>query len=268
MPQREILASFEGYFSRPIAPTRRIALGTMVLPTEGDPPWGPVLLGGIVARFAPMLDEDTDEEVDLLIDDLDEGRHVGQPRVRHRLQFDRIGLSSCRHRLVRSGSLHFEFNADRATPSQQVLGAVYAAATLRSVGMRAHVTSDPDRSARSAAFSAIRKGMDWVGGIDAALIRYLAEGRDVIVNAHDDPVGWARRRLGIVGAGGDSGSGDDFHRVVSRSFRLRLVEAHPDHGGSIEFAAERIAELREARRILLDVNLHRTAAGTGAEGPP
>ena len=30
-----------------------------------------------------------------------------------------------------------------------------------------------------------------------------------------------------------------------------LVEAHPDHGGSVELAAGRIADLREARRILL-----------------
>jgi curved DNA-binding protein CbpA len=38
---------------------------------------------------------------------------------------------------------------------------------------------------------------------------------------------------------------------VSRSFRELLIQAHPDHGGSVELAADRIAELREARRILI-----------------
>ena len=40
-------------------------------------------------------------------------------------------------------------------------------------------------------------------------------------------------------------------KVVQRRFRELLREAHPDHGGATDDAAKRIAELTEARRILL-----------------
>jgi hypothetical protein len=39
---------------------------------------------------------------------------------------------------------------------------------------------------------------------------------------------------------------------VQRQFREMLRAAHPDHGGAHEDAAERIADLTEARRILLE----------------
>jgi curved DNA-binding protein CbpA len=38
---------------------------------------------------------------------------------------------------------------------------------------------------------------------------------------------------------------------VQRRFRDLLREAHPDHGGASDDAANRISELTEARRILL-----------------
>jgi curved DNA-binding protein CbpA len=38
---------------------------------------------------------------------------------------------------------------------------------------------------------------------------------------------------------------------VQRRFRDLLREAHPDHGGATDDAAQRISELTEARRILL-----------------
>ena len=38
---------------------------------------------------------------------------------------------------------------------------------------------------------------------------------------------------------------------VQRRFREQLMAAHPDHGGDADGAAQRIAELTEARRILL-----------------
>ena len=40
--------------------------------------------------------------------------------------------------------------------------------------------------------------------------------------------------------------------AVQRQFREMLRAAHPDHGGSTDAAAGRIAELTEARRILLE----------------
>ncbi|MGZ8764669.1 MAG: J domain-containing protein, partial [Acidimicrobiia bacterium] len=39
---------------------------------------------------------------------------------------------------------------------------------------------------------------------------------------------------------------------IQRRFRRLLRVAHPDQGGTSRGAAERIAELREARELLLD----------------
>ena len=39
--------------------------------------------------------------------------------------------------------------------------------------------------------------------------------------------------------------------VVQQAFRDALRDAHPDHGADHDSAAQRIAELTEARRILL-----------------
>lgn len=229
------LAIFEAYYSRPIAPTRRVALGKMMLPTDPAPGFGGVLLGGIMARFVRELDEDLDEDLDRLVDDLEAGRHIGQPRLRHRLQVDRIGLARCRHRLDADGEqFRFSFDSAVGTPTQHVLCAAYAAADV--------VTEE-----RPALFAAIRKGLDWIGPIDDALVRYLSDRRSLGASAGSDPKGWALERLGVAGAL----DGDALHSAVSRAFRELLIEAHPDHGGSVELAADRIAELREARRILL-----------------
>ena len=50
-----ILAELEAFLSRPIAPTRRIALGAMDLPCDPAPGFGGILLGGIVERFRPSI---------------------------------------------------------------------------------------------------------------------------------------------------------------------------------------------------------------------
>ena len=59
-----------------------------------------------------------------------------------------------------------------------------------------------------------------------------------------DPEAWA---LGVLGLAGPRPA----RRDVQRRFRDLLRVAHPDHGGGESDAAERIAELTEARRILL-----------------
>jgi hypothetical protein len=190
-----------------------------------------------MARFARELDEDTDEDLDALVDDLESGRHIGQPRLRHRLQVDRVGLARCRHRLDSTGEqFRFSFEASVGTPTQHVLCAAYAAAAVES-------------DDRTALFAALRKGMDWMGPIDDALVRYLSDRRSLGATSHSDPVGWAMTRLGLpAGLPVDE---DLRHAQVSLAFRELLIEVHPDHGGSVELAADRIAELREARRILL-----------------
>jgi hypothetical protein len=49
-----------------------------------------------------------------------------------------------------------------------------------------------------------------------------------------------------------AGKGVD-RRDVQQRFRRMLRLAHPDHGGDAEGAADRIAELTEARELLLEM---------------
>ncbi len=233
-----ILAELEAYQSRPIAPTRRIALGRLDLPCDPAPGSGGVLLGGILARFVPELDEDTATEVHQLLSDVERGRHVAQPRARHRLQTDRIGLRPCHHRLVGRGeSLHLEIDDTRGTPAQHVLAAVYATGTVAA-------------PLRPAVVASVRKGMRWSGPIGSPLISHLVgRGRDLPVSAAADPVAWALRVLRLVTA--RSGHPSPSRRDVQQAFRVQLRAAHPDHGADDDVAAERIADLAEARRILL-----------------
>ena len=65
--------------------------------------------------------------------------------------------------------------------------------------------------------------------------------------AWDDPVAWA---MDILGLEAEEEARISRH-AVQRRFRILLRDAHPDHGGVDTGAADRIAELTEARRILL-----------------
>ena len=239
-----LLAELEIFHSRPIAPTRRIAVGQAWLPGPRDgsgPGLGGLLLGAVCARFGPGLTHDLLGEVMGLAHELEQRLSVAQPRLRHRLQSDRVGLTRSRQRLYgsaggsSSGELRCEFEGWRATPSQLVLGAVYAAG-LAGPGVR------------SEALRAVRRGLAWRGDIGPALFAYLAAGRSSAnpARAVADPVGWALEVLGFE------------HEVelpeqaaVRRGFREALRAAHPDLGAAEAEAADRIAELSEARRILL-----------------
>ncbi len=249
-----ILADLEAFHSRPIAPTRRIALGELDLPCDPAPGFGGILLGGIVARFLPDVDEDTQVDVTRLLGDVEHGRRIAQPRARHRLQEDRVGLRPCHHRLLGQGeTLVLDLDATRGTPAQHVLCAVYAVATLPA-------------PVRPVVVSTVRKAMRWHGSIGPALIAQLA-GRhaDLSVSAASDPVGWALRVLDLVSNEGPSGRGAPLRgsalvasaprmpsrKDVQQAFREQLRAAHPDHGADDDGAAQRIAELSEARRILL-----------------
>ena len=53
---------------------------------------------------------------------------------------------------------------------------------------------------------------------------------------------------------------------VQRRFRRLVRLAHPDHGGESAGAAERMAELSEAREVLLSVVTDTVGRGSGAAG--
>ncbi len=231
-----LLAELESHLSRPIAPTRRVALGRLTLPVDPAPGFGGILLGGIVARFGPDLAEDFHDEVLHLTHELEHGRRIAQPRLRHRLQADRVGLQTCRHRLVGRGErLSFHFDVEKGTPAQHVLCAVYAAGTVT-------------EALRPAVMDTVRRGFRWRGEVDASLISHLAGRRSVAgTGSLVDPVAWALALLDLAGPSDTGPSRSD----VKRAFREQLRAAHPDHGAADHGAAQRIAELSEARRILL-----------------
>lgn len=239
-----LLAELEIFHSRPIAPTRRISVGRAWLPGAADghgPGFGGLLLGAVCARFGPGLTHDLLGEVMGLVHELEQGRPVAQPRLRHRLQRDRIGLTRSRQRLYGpdgngvGDELTCEFDGSRATPSQLVLGAAYAAGLA-------------GPSVRGDALRAVRRGLAWRGDTGPALFAYLAAGRTspAPARAVADPVGWALDVLGL-----DREIEMPAQAAVRRGFRDALRAAHPDLGAAETEAADRIAELSEARRILL-----------------
>ena len=126
-----LLAELEIRHSRPIAPTRRVALGEdLFLPTEPAPGFGGILLACIVATFDQELDEEMSDELHDLLEDLEQRRRISQPRLRHRFQVDVVGLDRSHHRLYGEGeSFHLDLEM-KGHPVAQVLGAAYAAGML------------------------------------------------------------------------------------------------------------------------------------------
>ena len=118
-----------------------------------------------------------------------------------------------------------------------MLGAVYAAGRL-------------DPKVRHAVMQTIRRAVRWEGGVDGDLIATLSgvgRGRPLSAFAFENPVSWA---LGVLGLPTNNG-GHPGRKVVQQQFREQLMAAHPDHGGDVDGAAQRISELTEARRVLL-----------------
>lgn len=234
-----LLAELEIHHSRPIAPTRRIALGMRNLPVDPAPGAGGLLLAAIVARTAPSVEPDLREGLVRLIDDLDRGARIPQPRARHRFQTDRVGLLRSTHRLIADGdALSFDFDDEYGRPVQQALGAIYAAGSL-------------PVDARSPVFDAIRSALVWGRPVGSGFINAVMGGQTASLadlQSWNDPVSWALEVFALD----SSADGTPSKRVVQRRFRSLLRDAHPDHGAETVGAADRIAELNEARRILLD----------------
>lgn len=233
-----VVAELEICHSRPIAPTRRIALGSRNLPCDPAPGAGGLLLIGVLAHVAPNIEPELREDLMAAIDRLSAGRKVVQPTVRHRYQVDRVGLTVSTQRLLAGpNGVEFDFDDENARAVQLGLGTVYAAGTL-------------PPAAKKAVFEGFQAALVWDRPVDSAFVAVVMGGRSIDIGglrAWNDPIGWALDVLGIEGQGDEAPS----KRVVQRRFRSLLRDAHPDHGGHDEAAAARIAELTEARRILL-----------------
>lgn len=224
------LAVLEVYHSRPVAPTRRVALGVRTLPADPAPGWAGVLLGGIVAAHRPGVPDDLIEDYQVLLNEIGRDHRIVQPRLRHRFQTDRVGLVVSRFALVsHDNRVRFSFSDRLGTPLQYLLGAAYAASRIPS-------------ASRGAAIDAIRLGLRWSGRLDGELISQLGGAGTA---RFDDPVRWALSQLGM-----ETSQRSPSRAEVQATFRRCLRQAHPDHGGDVDGAGDRIADLREARRIL------------------
>lgn len=228
-----ILAELETFHSRAVVPTRRVAVGRCSLPLEPPLRPGTVLIAGVVGRYQGWLDDDSRDDLPLLIGQVDRGERIRQPRLRHRLQEDRIGLTRSRHRLVRrpDGRAAFEFSDRGGSAAQYVLGAVYAAGQL------------PGPKRREV-LAAVRSALGWPGGSDAELLRFL-DGHRATVPVVSKPHSWALETLGLDSLDGLAAAD------VQKRFRHLVATVHPDTGGADVEAGERISDLVEARRILL-----------------
>ena len=216
----------------------RVALGPRTLPIDPLPGPGGVLLAGIVAKFLPGVDAEFHDDYLALLQQLQRGERIPQPRLRHRLQEDVIGLTRSYHRLERQdGKLAFVFQVNRGAPEQYVLAAAYAAGEL------AYRDRPP-------VMDLMRKAERWRGPIDGTLIAHLTGRVDAFVgdSGYSDPVGWALGTLGFRVTDADRPE----KAQVNQAFRSLLRTAHPDTADDEEFdPAQRIADLTEARRILL-----------------
>lgn len=227
-----LLAELEIHHSRPVQPTRRIALGHMVLPVDPAPGFGGLLLGAVIAQHLDGVDDDHVPDVHRLIEEVANGDRVVQPRLRHRFQLDRHGLSHSTHRLIGEGDdISFDF-ATTGTDLAQVLGAIYAVERL-SLDHRRLITPVMQKAAR------------WRGPIGPSMIAYLAGSQTTTLEALADPSGWAMQLLGFE-LGGERPS----KRQVTKAFRTKMRDVHPDHGGAEIDAAKAMSDLAEARRIL------------------
>ncbi|MEO6570892.1 MAG: J domain-containing protein [Ilumatobacteraceae bacterium] len=229
-----LLAELEIFHTRPAVPTRRLALGHLVLPVDPAPGFGGLLLGAVVAHHVGGVDTDVLPGVARLITEIEHGERVVQPRLRHRFQVDRHGLSHSRHQMIgEEDDIGFDFGTT-GSDLAQVLGAVYAVERLDTVSRRVIAP-------------VLRKAMQWRGPIGPALVAHLAGSQSVTLSSLADPKGWAMSVLGFP-LGADRPS----KREVTKQYRTRMRDVHPDHGGAAIDASKAILDLNEARRILTD----------------
>jgi hypothetical protein len=252
-----LLAELNIRHTRRHMPTRRVAVDHGYLPTSGAA-FGGVLLGAVVAEHLPGLDEDQADALDRLVQIARRG-NLGVPRIalRYRLQRDTHGLDLSRHRItsaaVEHGSMRPLLELDlHGPPAPQVIGAIMAASQLPSSGR--------DTAFRFIAAAIARPG-DLPEGLEVRRRLHGLPGArppgpgtsTTVGGGPDDWAGvpserrWAMEVLGLH-AGHAIERGD-----VQRRFRRLVRLAHPDHGAESIGAAERMAELAEARELLLAV---------------
>ena len=294
-----VCAELEICHSRVVAPTRRVALGSLDLPDD----YGPVLLGCIVGWFAKGQDGEFLENAARLLAYASHRRPMSQPHLRYRFQQDRVGLLRSTHQLrVDEGSwlsdgfdfgkkgklgngnknhdLCFVSNVKNSAPAQHVLGALYSvyqlneparhksyelidlalgwAAEQPGVAIMSDATAHSNGSAKANGKQAMSDDKaQKAARAELLLLLVKSTGRSGIGNLNPDDQKrqqlrspahrWAMKVMEFDEAGIATLS----HSAIQARFRTLLRQAHPDSGGNHQQAPERIADLSEARRILI-----------------
>ncbi len=237
-------------------PTRRVAVGSAYLPLAGAAAPGALLIGAVVHEFAIGFDDETRDELLDLARIAAGGLEVPRIALRHRLQRDTHGLDRSRHRVEQElDRVVVELDTHGAA-LPQVLGTILSVAVLplsvRAPGLfavrQALLGRHPFASRRDVIVRRLIDGVPyevpWASDAAWKVGRPAAESVWAGVGAERR---WAMEVLGI-GARVSLERGE-----VNRRFRRLLRDAHPDTGARGAGAAERIAELTEARELLLDL---------------
>lgn len=248
-----ILAELLVRHTRRHMPTRRVAVGEAYLPTSG-PAHGAVLLGAIVAEHLPELDAEQADLMPRLVEDARNGLSVPRIALRYRLQTDTHGLDRSRHRLAEEGG-RLVLELDRhGRPDPQVIAVVMAAASLppsgRSVAMRA-ITDALRRPGRLPEGIEVRR---LLLGVPGAPPPPVGARRGGAADGLDPDGFWGgtpadqRWAMEVLGLRPDA----SLERAdVQARFRRLVRHVHPDHGAARLGAADRLAQLTEARSVLL-----------------
>jgi hypothetical protein len=246
-----LLAELTVRHTRRHMPTRRVALDHAYLPMTGGR-HGSLLIQTVLAENLGALDEEQLELLPRLLDDARRGLHVPRIALRYRLQTDVHGLDRSRHRVLgEDGRIVVELDVHGA-PVPQVLGAVLA-------------VSGSSMTSRDSGIQALRVVLAgrfrFPSGVQIRRLEYgIPQIAPPLPGTHWDrgrppqELEWAgvpserRWAMEVLGLRAEMSIARD---DVNRRFRRLLRDAHPDHGGARVEAAERIAELREARDMLL-----------------
>ncbi|MGZ4691808.1 MAG: J domain-containing protein [Acidimicrobiia bacterium] len=251
-----ILAELNIRHTRRHMPTRRVALDASYLPMNGSA-HGAALLMAVVAENILGLDDEQRELLPKFMKSAADGFNVPRIGLRYRLQTDVHGLDLSRHRLLEdSGMLVVELDVHGA-PAPQVIGSIMAAAAMGATTRRKALLGIEAAIAQPGVIPEPLLVRRLLHGVPSERPPLAAAGPVGPINGVTlpDAARWAgipserRWAMEVLGLGADM----TVDRVdVQKRFRRLIRTAHPDHGGAPVGAAERIAELTEARELLLE----------------
>lgn len=294
----EICAELEVCHSRVVAPTRRVALGSLDLPED----YGPVLLGCVAGWFSQGQDDEFFSDAAKLLAYVSTRTPIPQPHMRYRFQQDLVGLLASSHQIReeaeflngQAGGLKFVSDMKSSTPAQHVLGALYAAYRMED---EAHWQSCEmiemalewavERPLGSLKGTNTRLGITGVattGGAESErseLLSLLVKGSGVLEsdgsradrrNGFGGSTSGNRRSGSYIGSGGRRSDGGSSSRSGSSSRRLsRLTLAHRWAMKVLEFEEDEADTLSEAiiqdrfRQLLREA--HPDSGGNPKEAP-